>query len=87
MEFNLDLGGGHALSHYERDGDKFGAIFRHPKPDGSGWCYCRLWFKDPGYVIQQVWTVQSWEPLTLDPSVQCHCGYHGHIRDGKWVSA
>lgn len=33
------------------------------------------------------WTVKSFEPLTLSPSLSCSaCGNHGFIRDGKWVS-
>jgi len=36
----------------------------------------------------QRWTVESWFPLTLSPSILClRCGDHGFIRDGKWVSA
>lgn len=31
------------------------------------------------------WTVQSWDPLTLDPSILCtECGCHGYIRNGAW---
>jgi hypothetical protein len=33
------------------------------------------------------WQVESWEPLTLSPSILCHCGDHGYIRNGCWVSA
>jgi hypothetical protein len=35
------------------------------------------------------WTVQSWEPLTLTPSIRrrTECGCHGFITDGKWVPA
>lgn len=33
------------------------------------------------------WQVESWEPLTLSPSLLCHCGDHGFIREGKWVLA
>lgn len=34
------------------------------------------------------WTVESWEPLTLSPSILKHeCGCHGFIREGKWVNA
>jgi len=34
------------------------------------------------------WTVESWEPLTLSPSIlRNECGCHGYIREGKWVSA
>jgi hypothetical protein len=34
-----------------------------------------------------VWDVHSLDPLTIAPSVLCHCGDHGFIRDGCWVSA
>lgn len=27
------------------------------------------------------------EGVTLDPSVLCHCGDHGWIRNGRWESA
>lgn len=34
------------------------------------------------------WRVESWDPLTISPSVLCRvCGDHGFIRDGKWVPA
>lgn len=34
------------------------------------------------------WTVESYDPLTLSPSLLCTvCGHHGYIREGKWVSA
>ena len=34
------------------------------------------------------WQVESWEPLTISPSILCRlCDDHGFIRDGKWVSA
>lgn len=36
---------------------------------------------------QALWQVDSWEPLTLSPSILCHCGVHGFIRGGRWVSA
>lgn len=34
-----------------------------------------------------VWTVQSWDPLTISPSVLCSCGDHGFIRNGRWEPA
>lgn len=34
-----------------------------------------------------LWQVQSWEPLTISPSVLCSCGDHGFIREGRWVPA
>lgn len=34
------------------------------------------------------WEVQSWDPLTIHPSVACQtCGHHGWIREGRWVDA
>lgn len=35
------------------------------------------------------WTVDSWDPLTLSPSIQCreHPHHHGFIKEGKWVQA
>lgn len=38
------------------------------------------------------WQVQSWDPLTVSPSLLCTvgkggCGDHGFIRGGKWIRA
>ena len=33
------------------------------------------------------WTIDSWDPLTVSPSILCQCGDHGFIRNGKWVIA
>lgn len=33
------------------------------------------------------WDVQSWDPLTISPSVLCSCGDHGWIREGRWTAA
>lgn len=30
------------------------------------------------------WDVESWEPLTISPSVLCSCGDHGFVRNGRW---
>lgn len=35
--------------------------------------------------LHNVWQIESWEPLTLSPSLLCHCGDHGFIRGGRWV--
>jgi hypothetical protein len=35
-----------------------------------------------------IWTLESEEPLTLNPSLLCtQCGEHGWVRAGKWVPA
>jgi hypothetical protein len=37
---------------------------------------------------QDAWTVESWDPLTLSPSIlRTECGCHGFIRNGGWVPA
>lgn len=33
------------------------------------------------------WSVESWEPLTVSPSVLCNCGDHGYIRGARWIPA
>lgn len=34
------------------------------------------------------WTVNSYDPLDLSPSLQCGvCNHHGYIRNGEWVPA
>lgn len=70
------------------DVDPWGAILAHPLPDG-GICEGALAFDGP--VQQRVepdrprWTVERLDPLTLSPSVLCDCGFHGFVREGRWV--
>lgn len=75
------------------DVEKYGAILYHFKQDGSE-CMGSIHFT--GDVQRKIepahpsWTVDSWEPLTISPSVLCRaegCGDHGFIREGKWVPA
>jgi hypothetical protein len=70
------------------DEPQAGAILDHLKPDGST-CSGAVTFDTP--TMQRVspnanrWTVESWDPLTLSPSVLCRtCGDHGHVREGRW---
>jgi hypothetical protein len=73
-----------------------GGIFGHPLRPGDpiafchdlGYCASSLTFDVPMAAVfgaRAVWQVESWEPLTLSPSVGCHCGEHGYIRSGTWV--
>ncbi len=71
-------------------GPRYGAIVAHKKPDGS-LCEGSITFDTPlsranGTKVP-LWQVHSWEPLTLSPSLLCHCGDHGFIRGGRWVRA
>jgi hypothetical protein len=73
------------------DIERAGAIIDHIRADGSQCDGGVIHFDLPGVreIVpnRAVWTVESWEPLTLSPSLLCHCGDHGFIRDGRWVPA
>lgn len=74
------------------DVDQWGAIVGHPTgpnplaQHSSGYCEAAITFD--GDVQRRVhpnapkWVVESWEPLTVSPSLLCACGDHGFIRDG-----
>lgn len=68
---------------------KFGIVIEHFSPQGVR-CAGGVNFDLPevrAITKQAVWQVESWEPLTISPSVLCSCGDHGFIREGKWVTA
>lgn len=90
----LELGHDHVLrltKLYGHD-DIIGGILEHKKPDGSA-CLGSFAFDVPEYPTSELgdhprWAVESWQPLTLSPSLECvDCGDHGHIREGRWVPA
>jgi hypothetical protein len=68
-------------------------IYHQSKTDASQECSSGIYFDLPE--LQQTlnsgknaWQVQSWEPLTVSPSLLClRCGDHGFIREGRWVPA
>jgi hypothetical protein len=71
------------------DVERWGAILAHTDPTGRP---CEGMVTFDGEIQQALskspkWTVESWDPLTLSPSVLCSCGDHGFIRDGRWVPA
>lgn len=40
------------------------------------------------FAAAAIWQVESWDPLTLGPSIRClRCGDHGFVREGRWVPA
>ena len=75
-----------------------GGTIRHRARDGS-WCLSAINFDLPEMrkwlKPKSLWQVQSWEPLTLSPSILCkapladgtECGDHGFIRGGRWIPA
>jgi hypothetical protein len=74
------------------DVPKCGLQVRHTAPDGTE-CMSGIHFDLPEVKAvfpddRHRWAVESWEPLTISPSLLCmRCGDHGFIRDGKWVPA
>jgi hypothetical protein len=81
------------------DIDKFGAAIEHPHAVTGERCVGGITFDTPevqrvltisrsyGGVNGAVWQVQSWDPLTISPSILCSCGDHGFIRNGRWEPA
>lgn len=73
------------------DNDKVGAIIQHMTPDGVNECSASVFFKCEAqarvFPDHASWTVESFGPLTLSPSIRCSCGDHGYIRNGAWVRA
>lgn len=73
------------------DVERYAAHERHKAPSGRA---CMGFITFDGEVAREIspdipkWTVESWEPLTLSPSLLCRaCGDHGFIRAGRWVRA
>lgn len=85
----INIGGEHFYERLEYKG-QWVAIHDYHKDKEGEWCV--------GYVPFDVaseirtggdhWTIESWDPLTLSPSLLCRtCGNHGFIRRGVWVPA
>lgn len=90
-ERRLDLGSNHVLNLVTPDGasEPSGADVEHLTPDGKP---CMGWvpFDVPAHdwlPAERKWQVESWEPLSLSPSLLCACGDHGFVRAGRWVPA
>lgn len=73
--------------------EKYGALIRHyiKKKDGSiELCEGSILFDGEWQRYNNkgghatFWRVDCWEPLTVTPSLICHCGDHGAIREGRW---
>lgn len=81
------------------DVEKCTGIIRHPLrgDDDQEYCqargFCRGTFSVDSEVTRELfperalWQVSCWEPLTMSPSILCHCGDHGFIQGGRWVPA
>jgi hypothetical protein len=89
----VQLGGEHYYTRVVDKNEKWIGINEYHKHPVTGKT-CGGWapfdvqseYLTPG---SEKWTVESYEPLTLSPSLLCtmpDCGNHGYIRQGKWVS-
>ncbi len=66
-----------------------GLMLEHPAATPSGRCHGAVfWWRPPQDLAagRALWRIVQREPLTLEPSLRCQCGYHGWIRDGRWVA-
>lgn len=63
---------------------------KHKKQNDGPWCGGGINFNNSRVAEKEgrpMWTVKSWEPLTITPSIACDCaGQHGFITDGRYVS-
>lgn len=94
MPPNLDFGEGRSLRFTHHGDDIVGAIDSHPCLKGlcEPTCEGSISFAVPEAAAvandHACWNVESWQPLTLSPSLLCRCcGNHGFVREGKWVDA
>jgi hypothetical protein len=73
------------------DIERCGVQVNHLAPDGSicsSFAHFDLDAVKEVFKNHPTWKVESWEPLTLYPSLLCkRCGDHGFIRNGKWEPA
>lgn len=99
---DVDLGSGVFIGWTSYNGARCGGILIHPiskeiNPD-TGECSGAFWFKDNEFLRGEnrteserkrpVWEFNGdFENPTLSPSFLCHCGFHGFIKEGKWVPA
>jgi hypothetical protein len=87
----VDIGGDHVLVIVTPDGkdQPTGADVEHLTPGGER-CIGWILFDVPAnteWPAARKWQVESWDPLTLSPSLACGCGDHGFVRDSSWVRA
>lgn len=94
----IDLGDGHTITlkrwpdEPDDDANRWHcADYTHLTSDGRP-CSGHITLDVPAMVALwptvERWTVESWEPLALSPSLLCNgCGDHGFIRSGRWSRA
>lgn len=91
----IDIGHGHTMEYFSipyLGVEKAGVMVHHPSKRDGSLCGSAIYFDLPEtreYNDKRaVWQVQSWEPLTVKPSLLClTCGNHGFVTNGRWVPA
>lgn len=92
-EGGIDLGHGVRIQFTNTDKHApVGLIEWHIAPGIGAQCGGAVLFDLPGvaekFPGRPLWQVQSYDPLTLTPSLLCTtCGHHGFITEGRWVPA
>lgn len=84
-----DIGHGVLMERVITEDGRWVGIFEEHAGNG-GRCLGAAMFdvEDNPFSSGPKWRVESWDPLTLSPSLLCRiCGNHGFIREGKWVPA
>lgn len=74
--------------------DRARLLLRHLEPATGAECHALILVDSPeGLALRDAegggspWHVETWDPLTLSPSIACSCGWHGFVREGQWVPA
>lgn len=96
--YEIDLGEGVRASFVHSDNDTsfpVGILFAHHRQDSNshttpveGFCAGTIFWTKPFDEYEgSLWELNNLEPLDLSPSIQCDCGLHGFIKDGRWLNA
>jgi hypothetical protein len=98
--YQVDLGQGVGIRWTAWKGETVGGILSHPKEDAPhGRCEGAFYLRGNKFHADRAarsenerkdpqWDFNGdFEKPDLNPSFLCHCGFHGFVRNGQWVSA
>lgn len=84
-DYPLDFGNGVRGDYITVDGAPVGILMVHELVNGTVCGGSIYWSRPQEEVVVPLWALGSFDPLTLNNSVRCSCGLHGHIREGKYT--
>lgn len=88
---SMDLGHGVTAVWLMKDDERIGLLESHDCAEGHLGTGSVIFDVPAAHAARPdgpFWHVESWEPLTISPSVACrNCPNHGWIRGGVWVPA